>query len=96
MSRKKFTLKENTSIEKCPQCGNNTEFVARSEQVAEDCCEIWIQCKCGHSFSDKYHLEDVWGSLGKDEILMALDCSWNEPINDQWLPAARSLSSSNP
>ena len=83
MGQRHFLLPANDSIEKCPNCGNNIEFVAKSAQVAEDCCEIWIECKCGHSFPDKYHLEDIWGSLGKDEILMALDCSWNEPIQEK-------------
>lgn len=83
MGQKKFNLNENTQIEPCPKCGNNTEFTAHSQQVSEDCCEIWVQCKCGHDPSSEIYgsrMEDVWGSLGKEEIICALDCTWNELI----------------
>lgn len=83
MGQKKFNLNENTSIDPCPKCGNNKEFTAHSQQVAEDCCDIWIVCKCGYDPSANKtgsRMEDVWGSLGKEEILCALDCTWNEII----------------
>lgn len=85
MGSKAFNLSENTRIAPCPKCGNNTSFVAHSQQVAEDCCEIWIKCKCGYdptAENTSNRMEDVWGSLGKEEIICALDCSWNEPIID--------------
>lgn len=88
MGQKKFNLNQNTSIEPCPKCGNNTSFVAHSQQVAEDCCDIWIVCKCGFDptlENSNYRMEDVWGSLGKEEILCALDCTWNEIIVDDSL-----------
>jgi len=88
MGSKKFTLNENTSIEKCPKCGNNTKFVAISEQCAEDCCEVWIKCDCGHAPAGENtlaRLEDVWGSLDKETILCALDCTWNQLIIDSSL-----------
>jgi hypothetical protein len=87
MGSKKFTAGPNTSIAECPKCKNNTEFVARSEQVMEDGCEIWIVCKCGYDPTAEKtgsRMEDVWGSLGKGEILCALDCTWNEPILEQF------------
>jgi len=83
VGQKKFNLKENTQIESCPKCGQNTEFVAHSMQCSEDCCEIWIKCRCGYDPTEEntgHRMEDVWGSLGKEEITCALDCSWNEPI----------------
>jgi hypothetical protein len=64
-------------VKPCPRCRQETEFVAKSSQCAEDCCEVWIECKCGfdpHALGEK--LEDVWGSLDKQTILEAIDC-WN-------------------
>lgn len=79
--QKKFTLNENTQIEKCPKCGNNTEFVAHAEYCAEDCCEVWVVCKCGYEPTDQlgHRMEDVWGSLDKDTIHDALHV-WNDEI----------------
>jgi hypothetical protein len=82
MGERKFNLNKNESIEKCPNCGNNTEFVAHSMQVAEDCCDVWIVCKCGFDPTENkigHRLEDVWGSLGRETILMALEV-WNDEI----------------
>jgi hypothetical protein len=83
MAKKRFQVKENKVIEKCPNCGNNTDFFAHSQQVCEDGCEIWISCKCGFdptAGSIGYRMEDVWGSLGEGEIRAALSCCWNEII----------------
>lgn len=82
MGQKKFNLKVNSEIEKCPKCGNNTSFVAHSEQVCEDGCEVWIVCKCGFDpTSEKcgHRLEDVMGSLDRPTILDALQI-WNEEV----------------
>lgn len=82
MGMKPFSLKENTQIEKCPKCGNNTEFTAKSEYCAEDCCEVWVVCKCGYdptAYKIGHKMEDVWGSLDKGNIYAALDI-WNEEI----------------
>lgn len=82
MGRQVFSLKENDQIEKCPKCGNNTEFVAHSTQVCEDSCDIWVVCKCGYDPTENkcgHRLEDVWGSLDKDNILTALDI-WNDEL----------------
>lgn len=46
MSRR-IKLKDGSQVEKCPKCGNNIEFDIHSQQVAEDCCEIWASCVCG-------------------------------------------------
>lgn len=81
MGQKKFTLNANNQVEKCPKCGNNTEFVAHSNQFAEDCCEVWVVCSCGYEPTAElgHRLEDVWGSLDEDTIRMALQC-WNDEI----------------
>lgn len=80
---RKIKLKSNEQIEKCPKCGNNTEFTAHSQQCAEDSCEVWVVCKCGYdptSWEEKgslYRFEDVWGGTGNDNVLVALDV-WND------------------
>lgn len=82
MGTKKFNLKKNTQIEKCPKCGNNTEFTAHSEQCAIDTCDVWVVCKCGYDptqYKIGHRLEDVWGSLDKETIHDALHV-WNEEI----------------
>lgn len=66
----------------CPDCGNQHQFKARSEQVCEDGCEIWVECNCGYNpFNGKsgYCIESVMGDLCQGNVLMALD-SWNELI----------------
>ena len=88
MGQKKCILNQNTSIEPCPKCGNNTEFTAHSEYCAEDCCSVWVVCKCGFDATDgssSRRLEDVWGSLDKETILMAFDV-WNQEIVSASLP----------
>lgn len=83
MGNRKFTIKPNETIAKCPKCGNNTEFTAHSEQVCEDGCEIWVECSCGYdptSVSYGFRLEDVWGSIDEGTILAALDI-WNDVID---------------
>lgn len=85
MGQKNFTIKKPEDHEACPKCGNGTEFVARSQQVSEDCCDIWIQCKCGYdptAESSMHRVEDVWGTLDEGTILTALDV-WDELIQDQ-------------
>lgn len=84
MGQKNFELKPNSRIEKCPQCGNNTEFIAHSEQVAEDGCEVWVVCKCGYDptqYKIGHRLEDVWGTIDRDTIAIALDV-WSDEISD--------------
>jgi len=61
----------------CPSCGNRHEFVCVAEQVAEDLCEVWIQCKCGHKPHSDYHVEDVWGDVGPEMAAMCIRHSWD-------------------
>jgi C4-type Zn-finger protein len=82
MGQKKFTLNENANVQKCPKCGNKTAFIAHSEQVAEDGCEVWIVCKCGYDpteYKCGHRLEEVWGTIDKDTIAMALTV-WDDEI----------------
>jgi len=81
MGQKKFCAKGD--IQPCPKCGNKIEFVAKSNQVAEDCCEVWVVCVCGFdptAENTNARVEDIWGSLDESTIICALDASWNEII----------------
>lgn len=86
MSLRTVKYKPNNYIEPCPKCGNNTEFTIRSEQCAEDLCEIWAVCKCNYNptayeeYGDKYRVEDVWGGTDDGNCRDAIDFSWNEPL----------------
>ncbi|MVF55215.1 hypothetical protein D6U78_09965 [Vibrio cholerae] len=83
MGRKAF--KTNKSQNLCPKCGNAHSFVGVSEQVAEDSCEIWVECICGFNpfeGNSGHCIESVWGTLDNDYLLMALD-SWNELTKNQ-------------
>lgn len=76
------TLAENTSMEPCPLCLNNTKFNFHSERIAEDCCELWMSCDCGLTpFTEADRYEDVWGSLDQDNC-KALLSDWNNLIVD--------------
>ncbi|MBF4374503.1 hypothetical protein EAY46_15645 [Vibrio anguillarum] len=78
MGKRRFQV--NKPQNACPKCGNTHAFIGRSEQVAEDLCDIWVECDCGFNpFENNsgYCIESVWGSLDEDFLLMALD-SWNE------------------
>ena len=80
---RRFEIKSNTSIAKCPKCGNNTSFVAHSFQFAEDCCNVWVTCRCGYDPSatnTSHRMEDVWGSLDNDTIGTALRWCWHDVI----------------
>ena len=83
MGERAITLRQNTEITPCPKCGNNTRFKARSQQVAEDGCEIWVECRCGFdptAGNTDQRVEDVWGSLDQATVRAALYYSWNDPI----------------
>lgn len=82
MGEKKFNIKGESKITPCPTRGNNKEFVAKSQQVSEDCCDIWVQCKCGFDPTAEkslHRVEDVWGTLDTENILTALGV-WDELI----------------
>jgi len=79
MSYLRFNLPNNVdAVKPCPKCGQKTQFVAKSQQVTEDGCEVWVECICGHDpheFNER--LESVMGGCDEDNIRMALDC-WND------------------
>ena len=84
MGQTRFTIKENDSFEKCPECGNNTEFLCKSNQHSEDCCEVWVECKCGFdptSENGLERIEDVWGSRDRGNMIVGLSI-WNEKISE--------------
>lgn len=75
-------LEQNDVVIKCPQCGNNTEFKAHSGRVSEDCCEVWIVCKCGHDptvDNTSQRFESVMGGTDKFNVQPATGC-WNDSI----------------
>lgn len=85
MGFRNVKFKPGDYIKKCPECGNNTEFVVRSEQVCEDGCEIWARCKCGHNPSEEVsgsRIEDVWGALDDGNCQDAIVYTWNELIDE--------------
>ena len=76
---RRFMLNENNQIRHCPKCNNNTEFIAYSQQCAEDSCQVWVVCKCGFdptAGNALYRYEDAWGGTCEDNCRVALDC-WN-------------------
>lgn len=83
MGKKAFKLARADVAEPCPKCKNTQTFTAHSSQFAEDCCEIWIVCRCGFDpTADKtgHRMEDVWGSLDPESISVAVECSWNDVV----------------
>lgn len=84
MGSRMIRLVSNEDTPKCPKCGNNTVFKIRSEQVAEDNCDVWVVCKCGYDPTKSNTLnrmEDVWGSLDDDTCLDAVQFTWSDIIN---------------
>jgi hypothetical protein len=81
MSRRSFRIKgNNDEVKPCPECGNNTDFVCRSEQVADDGCEVWAECKCGHNPSAPMdRMESVMGGCGDNNCYDSLSI-WNDSI----------------
>lgn len=80
MTTRRFNLSAGNPTLPCPKCQQNTRFVAKSEQVCEDGCEVWIVCICGHDpheWGDR--LESVMGGCDEDNIRMAIDC-WNAAV----------------
>lgn len=82
MSIRKFKLAKGGQVTACPRCGNDIEFIARSEQVAEDCCDTWVECTCGYDPTHGkvgHRYEDVWGGCDTENITMALSV-WNDEM----------------
>lgn len=85
MGQRRFVAPPNNQITPCPKCGQNRDFFAKAMQVAEDYCEVWIECKCGFDpteLNTGYRVEDVWGSLDDGNIHCAISASWNDAIAD--------------
>lgn len=85
MSTKKFKVKNPETVQPCPKCGNQTEFIGQSAQVSEDSCDTWVECVCGYDptvGSWGYRYEDVWGGCNVENLTMALEV-WNEMILNQ-------------
>lgn len=85
---RKVKYKENSYIEPCPKCSNNTEFTIHSQQVQEDCCEIWAVCKCGYDpthyeeHGSGNRVEDVWGGTDDDNCQDAIRFAWNDTLRE--------------
>ena len=82
MSKRTFTLIKGYAY-KCPQCLNDTKFIGRSEQCAEDLCEVWIECVCGFdptANNTGLRMESVMGQLSKEAIWESVENCWNNPI----------------
>lgn len=77
MTTRTVQFKPNDTIAVCPKCGNNTHFKITSAQVAEDCCEVWATCKCGHEAGSEHHFEDIMGGVDDENVQMAMAC-WND------------------
>jgi len=74
--------KNNLNVTPCPRCGNKTDFTAYSERSGEDCCDIWVVCKCGYDPTAGKcgaKLEDVWGVIDNITTIGALSC-WNDAL----------------
>lgn len=86
MTKKAFALKNTDGIAKCPECGNNEKFIGVSEQVAEDGCEVWVQCYiCNYNpFAESCGscIESVMGSLDDGNIMMAVN-EWTSLIEQK-------------
>lgn len=65
--KREFRLKAG-HVTPCPRCGNTEHFAANSQRVAEDCCETWISCKCGHEPPSSDRRECVWGDVSREAI----------------------------
>jgi len=78
-------FQRSSNIALCPKCGNKTEFKFHSQQVSEDCCEVWAECKCGYDptsydqAGSLYRLEDTMGGCDDDNCFAAIGC-WNDAI----------------
>lgn len=76
MAEREFTIQPGSSYSACPKC-QSSKFVARSAQVAEDGCEIWVACAgCGHdptADNSLHRVESVMGGLDRESIITAMD-----------------------
>lgn len=73
-------LKDGAKIRSCPNCGNRKQFNAHSQQISEDCCEVWIECQCGFDPTAErtgHRLESVMGGTGNENVYAAIQI-WND------------------
>ena len=64
MMEKALHPKAQAHLRPCPKCGRRNMLVARSEQVREDGCEVWVECsrcKFDPGADNMEHVETVWG-----------------------------------
>ncbi len=86
MGKRSFSHKTGDGIEPCPECQNRQQFVGRSQQFSEDCCDVWVVCACGFDPTAEdtgNRMEDVWGSLDADTLYAALENCWNQPLRER-------------
>ena len=85
MTKRGFALKNSSGVAKCPKCGNNKKFIAVCDQVAEDGCEIWVECySCNYNpFAESSGscIESVMGSFDDGNLMMAVD-EWTSLIEE--------------
>ena len=76
MLKRGFQVKDASNVANCPKCGNNDKFIGCCEQVAEDGCEVWVECyECNYNpFADVWGscIESVMGSLDNDNLMMSV------------------------
>jgi hypothetical protein len=66
-------------------CGNSDDFDFVSEQVCEDCCDVWIRCgRCGNDPASGAgeHIETAMGERDNFTASMAA-AIWNSHISTQ-------------
>jgi hypothetical protein len=90
MTTRKVKFKEAASVQPRPKCGNKTDFTIHSDYCAEDCCEVWAACKCGHETAEGDRFEDVMGGCDDANVMAAISC-WNDAIE-----AAHSITKGQP
>ena len=86
MAKRAFRVTKSGIATPCPKCGNDRDFVARSRQVSEDCCECWVECKCGYdptADDTNKRVEDVWGDVSRDVIPGLLRSAWDQVLSKQ-------------
>lgn len=80
MTTRSVRFKETADVAPCPKCGNKTEFTIHSDYCAEDCCDVWAVCKCGHETPKGDRFEDVWGGCHDENVMAAISC-WNDAMS---------------
>lgn len=79
MQTRSVQFRPTANVAPCPKCGNRTVFTIISDQCAEDGCEVWARCKCGHEPDIDDRFEDVWGGVDDQHVMAAISC-WNDSM----------------